>query len=96
MGGKVGFVFFGMGSLVAITLYFIVPDTRGLSFDELDWLYAEKVSPRKFQEVIKGRIERGDDTLEARVGEKTISTHINQVEAAETKSVAVAEQKESV
>ncbi|KAK5296117.1 hypothetical protein LTR43_005144 [Exophiala xenobiotica] len=96
MGGKVGFVFFGLGSLVAIALYFIVPDTRGLSFDELDWLYSEKVSPRKFQEVIKSRIESGDETLEVRVGEKTISTHINQIEAIETKSVAVAEQKESV
>jgi hypothetical protein len=58
-------------------LYFIVPDTRGLSFDELDYLYANKVSPRRFQEAIKERIERGEEILEVNTSGKTIITHID-------------------
>ncbi|KAK9329564.1 hypothetical protein V1520DRAFT_278984 [Lipomyces starkeyi] len=56
MGGKVGFVFFAMGVFVCIGYYFFIPETKGLSFDDMDWLYAQKVSPRKFQEAIKDRI----------------------------------------
>lgn len=79
MGGKIGFIFSGLGLIVAIALYFLVPDTRGLSFDELDWLYNQGVSPRKFQKVIKDRAARGEDLLEANVDGKIVMTHLDHV-----------------
>ncbi|KAK5552873.1 hypothetical protein LTR46_008948 [Exophiala xenobiotica] len=52
LGAKVGFVFFGLGIPLSIAFFFLVPETRSLSFEELDHLYNNKVSPRKFQQVI--------------------------------------------
>lgn len=65
-----------MGFLVSVGLFFLVPDGRGLSFDELDYLYANKVSPRKFQQAIKDRITHGD-TLEVTVGDKILAVHVD-------------------
>lgn len=38
LGGKVGFVFAGLGLLVAIACFFLVPETRGMMFDEVSEL----------------------------------------------------------
>jgi hypothetical protein len=65
-----------MGLLVSIGLFFMVPDSRGLSFEELDYLYVNKVSPRKFQKAIKDRIMHGE-ALEVTVGEKTLAVHVD-------------------
>ena len=35
LGPKVGFVFFGLGVPVSIALFFLIPETKGLSFDEV-------------------------------------------------------------
>ena len=35
LGAKVGFVFFGLGVPLCIAFYFLIPETRGLSFDEV-------------------------------------------------------------
>ncbi|KXJ90387.1 general substrate transporter [Microdochium bolleyi] len=49
LGGKVGFIF---GSIAAVSLpfaYFCVPDCAGRSLEELDWLFAHRVSAREFR-----------------------------------------------
>ncbi|OAA54566.1 General substrate transporter [Niveomyces insectorum RCEF 264] len=81
LGGKVGFVFFGSGLLIAIGFFYLVPDSRGLSFDELDYLYTNKVTPRKFQQALSDRQDQSEG-LELVVNGKTL---IAQVEHANTK-----------
>jgi hypothetical protein len=34
LGGKIGYMFFGLGILVTVLLYFYCPETKGLSYDE--------------------------------------------------------------
>jgi hypothetical protein len=38
LGGKVGFVFAGLGVPLCILFYFLMPETRGLSFEEVSYL----------------------------------------------------------
>jgi Sugar (and other) transporter len=35
LGGKIGYVFFGLGFFVTIALYLWCPETRGLNYDEV-------------------------------------------------------------
>jgi hypothetical protein len=49
LGGKVGFIFLGTGLLAGIGGWYLFPETKGLSFEKLDELYAMKVSPRFFK-----------------------------------------------
>ncbi|KIW42677.1 uncharacterized protein PV06_06203 [Exophiala oligosperma] len=58
LGAKVGFVFFGLGVPLSIAFFFLVPETRGLSFEEIDHLYNNKVAPRRFQQIIMVERER--------------------------------------
>lgn len=64
LGGKVGFVFFGFGVICTVLLYFFLPETKGLSFDEvgllrckaddqIDYCFANKVNARRFPEAAK-------------------------------------------
>lgn len=38
LGAKVGFVFAGLGVPLCILFYFLMPETRGLSFEEVSQL----------------------------------------------------------
>ncbi|KAK5073941.1 hypothetical protein LTR64_006919 [Lithohypha guttulata] len=49
LGGKTGFIFFGMGMIAAVGGYFLYPETKGLSFEILDELYAAGVKPKHFK-----------------------------------------------
>ncbi|KAJ8098153.1 hexose transporter [Lipomyces tetrasporus] len=49
LGGKTGFIFFGTGTITAVVAYFLFPETKGISFDRLDELYAAGVKPRHFK-----------------------------------------------
>jgi hypothetical protein len=42
LGAKVGFVFFGFGVPLCILFWFLVPETKGLSFDDVrgPWLFS--------------------------------------------------------
>ncbi|KAK4033099.1 hypothetical protein C8A01DRAFT_40458 [Parachaetomium inaequale] len=51
LGGKVGFIFLGTGLMAGIGGWYLFPETKGLSFEKLDELYAMKVPPRLFQKV---------------------------------------------
>ena len=35
LGGKIGYMFFGLGIIVTILLYFYCPETKGLTYDEV-------------------------------------------------------------
>ncbi|PMD13435.1 general substrate transporter [Hyaloscypha hepaticicola] len=64
LGAKVGFVFAGLGVPLCILFYFLMPETRGLSFEEIDYLFANKTSCRRFQDTIKVHRATYGDVLE--------------------------------
>ncbi|KAH8202095.1 hypothetical protein TruAng_003763 [Truncatella angustata] len=48
LGGNIGWIFFGMGLIMLVFLFFFVPETKGRSFDELDILFERRVPARAF------------------------------------------------
>ncbi|KAK0383014.1 hypothetical protein NLU13_8930 [Sarocladium strictum] len=48
LGGNIGWIFFGMGLIMLVLLFFFVPETKGRSFDELDLLFEKGVAARAF------------------------------------------------
>jgi MFS transporter, SP family, sugar:H+ symporter len=48
LGGRVGFVYGGFSVVAAIWCFFFLPETRGRSLEELDELFAAKVSVWRF------------------------------------------------
>lgn len=73
LGLKTGFVY-GAGSLLFFVVsYFLVPDLRGFSTEEIDWLYDQKIPAFKFQEYV-GKAKEGVQAMEANLGhEKSMS-----------------------
>ncbi|KAJ5592218.1 MFS transporter [Penicillium hordei] len=51
LGGKVGFIFLGTGFFAAIGGWFLYPETKGISFETMDELYASGTAPRHFRAV---------------------------------------------
>ncbi|KAJ4420836.1 hypothetical protein N0V82_004131 [Gnomoniopsis sp. IMI 355080] len=47
-GAKTGFLFAGLGTLVALWAIFYLPETKGRTFEELDILFANKIPARRF------------------------------------------------
>lgn len=48
LGGKIGWIFFGMGIVMIVVIFFDVPSTKGRTFEELDIMFEEKIPARKF------------------------------------------------
>jgi MFS family permease len=44
--GKVGFIFGGFCALGTVWSYFFVPELKGRSFSEIDWLFQNHIKPR--------------------------------------------------
>lgn len=49
LGARTGFIYAGLCTIYLVMAYFVVPESSGLSIAELDWMYENKVSSRKFQ-----------------------------------------------
>jgi len=49
LGGKIGWIFAGMGVIALVVIYFEIPETKGRSFEELDEMFNEKISTRAFR-----------------------------------------------
>jgi hypothetical protein len=58
LGAKTGFVFMGSSILLLVLAWLWIPETRGLSTEEIDSLYERGVNPRRF-----GRVERDGERL---------------------------------
>lgn len=57
--GRVGFIFGGLGAIATIVCFFYVPDLKGRTFEEIDVMFSNRVSPRKMGEYsIEHSIER--------------------------------------
>lgn len=58
IGGNLGWIFFGMAVVYLVILYFDVPNTNGRTYEELDLMFEEGISARKFSEY---RFEDSDE-----------------------------------
>ncbi|GKZ69423.1 hypothetical protein AnigIFM60653_009217 [Aspergillus niger] len=47
-GGKLGFLFAGIGVLDTLWCYFFLPETKGRTFEELDFMFQQKLPTRQF------------------------------------------------
>jgi hypothetical protein len=44
--GKVGFIFGGLSAVATVWSFFYVPELKGRTFDEIDYMFQNKVNPR--------------------------------------------------
>jgi MFS transporter, SP family, general alpha glucoside:H+ symporter len=57
LGGNIGWIFFGMGLIMLVVLYFDVPGTKNRTFEELDIMFEKKVSARRFEKYVLNQPE---------------------------------------
>ncbi|CAK7228045.1 hypothetical protein SEUCBS140593_006783 [Sporothrix eucalyptigena] len=76
LGAKVGLVFAGLGVPLCIAFWFMIPETKGLGFNDLDYMFNAKVKPRHFKRVFEER-----QAAEADSGDLKNETVTTQVEA---------------
>ncbi|KAL4916405.1 hypothetical protein BDW62DRAFT_202736 [Aspergillus aurantiobrunneus] len=55
LGAKVGFIFLATGLVAAIGGWYLYPETKGVSFEAMDELYASGTAPRHFRPVSEQR-----------------------------------------
>ncbi|EXF77333.1 MFS maltose permease MalP [Colletotrichum fioriniae PJ7] len=51
-GGKIGFLFGGLGTLLFIWAFLCLPETKNRTFEEIDYLFRRKTSARKFSSAL--------------------------------------------
>lgn len=93
LGAKVGFVFFGMGVPLCVLFWFYIPETKGLSFDELDYLFNNRTNCRRFQSAIRAHRAEAGNVLEVEVHGEVVKgeTMATTTEAGSTDSAVVHE-----
>lgn len=47
LNGKVGFIFGGMSLLATLWAFFYIPELKGRTFEEIDYMYSQGINPRK-------------------------------------------------
>jgi hypothetical protein len=52
LGARTGFVFVGTTVLLLTAGYFMVPDTTGLTVEQIDHAYDQQLPPRQFRKII--------------------------------------------
>ncbi|RSH91961.1 hypothetical protein EHS25_009331 [Saitozyma podzolica] len=56
LGGKVGFIFGGLGLIGSVWAWVYIPETKYRTVDELDALFEARISPRKFHKTDVGAL----------------------------------------
>lgn len=51
LGGKIAFIFGSTLVGASIFIFFMIPETKGRTYIEIDELWARGISPRKFKQV---------------------------------------------
>jgi hypothetical protein len=68
LGGKIAFIFGSVLVLSAVYIFFMIPETKGRTYAEIDELWARGIPPRKFKETVLVTI--------ASEGEKAHVSHV--------------------
>lgn len=71
LGAKVGFVFVGLGAPLCILFYFFIPETKSLSMVEIDYLFNQKISCRRFQSAVRAYHTESGNTPDVEVIEQS-------------------------
>ncbi|KAH8664736.1 general substrate transporter [Xylariales sp. PMI_506] len=50
LGGKIGFIWGAFSVITVVWVYFVVPEMKGFSLEQLDFLYANNTATRKFKQ----------------------------------------------
>lgn len=58
--GYTGFVWGGLATLTWIWAYYRLPETKGRSYDELDWLFAKGIGAREFKNCEVDTFDQGE------------------------------------
>ncbi|KAM0327398.1 hypothetical protein ACHAQA_005684 [Verticillium albo-atrum] len=85
LGPKVGFVFAGLGLPMCVLFWFLIPETKGLTLDVIDTLFAEGVKPRHFRKEgkrVTAAVLAGN-TAHALDGTKNHAVDAEEIEVAE-------------
>jgi len=62
--GKTGFFFGGISAIAVVWCYWRLPETKGRTFEELDYMFEARVPPRKFNHYKISEGEEADSTVE--------------------------------
>lgn len=52
LGGKIAFIFGSVLAFCTVFVFFMIPETKGRTYIEIDELWARKVSARKFKQTV--------------------------------------------
>jgi hypothetical protein len=72
LGAKTGFVFMGSSILLLVMAFLWIPETQGLTTEDIDYLYKKKISPRRFRRN-EIALQRGDSEDAVKVETETWS-----------------------
>lgn len=53
LGAKTGFVFMGTSICLVIGSWFLIPNTAGMTTEEVDWMYTKGIPVRKFRSYVE-------------------------------------------
>ena len=72
LGAKTGLVFMGSSIFLFVMAFLWIPETQGLTTEDIDYLYEKKVSPRRFRRN-EIALQRGDSEDVVKVETETWS-----------------------
>lgn len=74
LGSKVGFIFGGIAVLAFVFVFFCVPECKGKTLEQIDWLFSNGVGLRDFGKTdASGML---DEASARRVGEKLVDADV--------------------
>ena len=53
LGGKIGFIFGSFSMVLFVMGFFLFPETKGMTFAELDYLFAKKTPSWRFKSAVE-------------------------------------------
>lgn len=74
LGGKVGFIYGALTALFTVLAFIYVPEMKGRSLEELDVMFHDKISTRKFRTAVVSPVDDYADPHEQKVAGVNITT----------------------
>ncbi|KAJ9643290.1 hypothetical protein H2204_002186 [Knufia peltigerae] len=78
LGPKVGFIYGSLATCMALAAYFVVPELKGRTLDEIDELFEQRIGSRKFKKAVVASTDFERPEIEVLKGTAT-ATEVEQV-----------------